>query len=321
MIKIADKKNKYTEFVIEPKSFIKFLKILKCKGKSVNGSNVDFIEDIILRLNEDGKMWVVGSSENRVLLCSASMNVEEVINYSQENSEIAIEIDTLIDYIKRFSRRNNINIVYENKIIKLTQKRVKDENKELEFFIDTIDKELLKHDVIYNIKRDIKMLKENDEDTENLEKIIDFIDKNNKHYVKNNKDNHITLFDNTVLTQKFTVNSNELEEITKDGDLENNRIYAFDFSSDNIKILMYDSKEHSIDTGEEGRNRYKRDLITVNNDIKNDFNENYDNCISAATNVSGELDVYVEDIKKPMILIHKNDIHTFAFSVVSYESE
>lgn len=273
------------------------LKHLKSSGKTAAGDNVDYVEDCILRV-EENILWSICVDNNYGLFSYAKVKVDNDRDHNldtYQTGEIPINIDRLLQFLNRYSGSDILEYLYEGGVMVIRKTRPDLDNPiKVEAFVPSIRKDSVRNDMFYNVFGKYKQTK-----SERHRKMLSFVKKyKSPCVIKSN--NTAVLYDGTILDNFVEVSCDQLKDVVRDGDLFDNRLYPFTVNNNviNVTAKPLEKSDHS---------KFSRDLYVKQINLKGDFITTYPSQFNAAvTSTRGHVMLFFGN-NKPLLLYKSSD--------------
>lgn len=276
---------------------INILDHLKSSGKTAAGENIDYIEDCILRI-DDNVLWSICIDNNYGLFSYVKIESDVDKDHKLDTYQtggIPINIERLLQFLKRYSNSDILEFFYEGGMIVIRKTRPDLDNPiKVEAFVPAIRKKSVRNDLYSNVFAKYKKAKK-----ERHKKTLLFIKKYKcPCVIKSN--NTAILYDGTKLDNFVEVSCDQLKEAVRDGDLFDNRVYPFTINNNVINITAKPLEESDP-------SKFSRDLYIKQVSLKGNFITTYPSQFNAAvTSTRGHVMLFFGN-KKPLLLFKSSD--------------
>lgn len=269
-------------FKLTKKVFLKILNHLEVKK---------IVDDCIIYVTENN-IWSVTVDPIRKILMQMRVDKTslEIIN----TGRIPIDITIMKNFLKRFSLKDELEVIYENGKISITKIKFNlNKSIKVKAILDAKRISSIRYDFITNLKNKIK-----DKNIETDKKQMEFFQKNNSLYTLSKVSQSVN-FLGIILNNFAEISCNLLKDVIKDGDLVENNISTFSVKN-NVFNVTTRSKTNP-------KNRVERDISVNNVNFIEDFEQKYSNISSVLKSTSGNLELYF-GINKPLMIRKLADI-------------
>lgn len=276
---------------------ISILKHLKSSGKTAAGDNVDYVEDCILRI-EENVLWSICVDNNYGLFSYVNIKTDEDRDHkldTYQTGEIPVSIDRLLQFLNRYSGSDVLEYFYESGMMVVRKTRPDLDNPiKVEAFVPSIRKDSVRNDMFNNVFGKYKKTK-----SDRHKKILAFVKKYKSPCVIRSN-NTAVLYDGTKLDNFVEVSCDQLKDVVRDGDLFDNRLYPFTVNNNVINVTAKPIEKSD-------RSKFSRDLYVKQVSLQGDFITTYPSQFNAAiTSTRGHVMLFFGN-NKPLLLYKSSD--------------
>lgn len=295
---MIEKVNGMIGLKIKCNSLKNILEHLQAKGKNQIGESVPFMDDCIIRVDDKG-IWSITIDNNRGILAQMKVNNNKDEKHGLETygrGKIPLDINKTLNYLKRFSDDDSVELIYENGIIVIRNTNGKLGYPILtESFFAGIREEAIRNDMPKNTFR-----KNKEDQEEKYKQMLAFIKKHRSVYTLNEDESIATIHNGSKLENYVDVSCKELKDVVRDGDLLENRSYPFRVKDNKLNITIKSLKQGN-------RDKISRDIYIKNGNLNGEFTTDYPSQFNAAvSSTRGHIHLYFGE-NKPLLLVKTND--------------